>query len=357
MCHLNILLKRTSKLNRLHTTKVTGFLQTVTALSYDSNSDGDGVFFSKGLLAKSTLKLNLTKYKDAIKNSDYLLGHQRFSTSGRTEEYTQPFQMGNFVLIHNGVVSSYAKGKHSDTFGLFKTFMKHFNNSKKGQVEKTREEKVRASLRSLFNSLGTYGSYSIGLYDLKDKCMYYFKDYTRNISMFKSENYTYLTTDKTNGDYVHMLDEAFVEETILSKELYRFDVTDEGIDMKRLGTIGTAKATKIKKKKVVKTTKYLNWRKDAEALDEEEGEDNDLEGMIARECLGVPLPKRLLKEHFLGDCSICQGKCYTVDSLNADFLCLDCAEDYMEQRAEQGMCKWDTSDAKEMWADMGEEWY
>jgi predicted glutamine amidotransferase len=125
MCNINILVRRRDA----NIDKEVAFMQTVTTLSYDSNNDADGVFFSDGLVMKSSDKLNLISLREHFVTSKMVMTHQRIATSGKEEQYHQPFTSEEFAFMHNGIVSSFATGGHSDTHNMFQTFLKYFNKN------------------------------------------------------------------------------------------------------------------------------------------------------------------------------------------------------------------------------------
>ena len=365
MCNLNILLKDTSKLPKSHDTLVTGFMQTVTALSYNGNSDGDGIYFSNGKLAKSTNKLNLLNYKKDIRASDYLISHQRYATSGELKENVQPFHIGDFVLVHNGVVSSYAKGsKNSDTYWLFDAFMKHFNTNK---MKGRREKKIYSALKCIFNDVNSKGSYSIALFDIKDGCMYYFKNYSRMITMMESKNYTFLTTSKSNAAYVSMLNEEFKEVDILSNEVYKFNLTKKYINWKTLGKIGTWKTNKGSKKDAKKklkedskpttaVTKVPNSPMPVLETDFNTHDVDGLEAKIMDDYYNTPLSERVyIDVNGGGACNLCNAETELIDPMVNDLICVECVNEYMKDiHPVRNGTNWDTRSNADYAAMMGE---
>ena len=118
ICNLNLIIKK----KKVETTQMLGFLTSTTLRSYLKNSDGDGVYFSSSKrLIKGKKKINLCLYPQSIRKSKFILTHQRISTSGYEEKYTQPFKSKkeNFVLLHNGIMNQFKDTLGSDTFGYF----------------------------------------------------------------------------------------------------------------------------------------------------------------------------------------------------------------------------------------------
>ena len=212
MCNLNILinLKNQSILN-------CSFLTGATAVSYnDSNGDGDGIYFDNGILIRSKDKLNLFNYLDAFNSSKLMLTHQRYSTSGKTEKYTQPFEDSHFVMAHNGVLSNYVEGNKSDTFVVFAEFLKLFNKSKA-----KRETRIIKSIETLFKD--EHGTWSISLFDKETKTLYYFKDSSTSIACYinKKRDILFLTTKEDNNIFLHVFNDSFKQVEIEDYILYK----------------------------------------------------------------------------------------------------------------------------------------
>lgn len=237
MCNLNLLFRKKNLSNK-KLFKIAGFLQTVTTFSYSGNSDGDGVFFSSGLLAKSTDKLNYLTYLENIRESQTILTHQRYATSGVPEKDIHPFQFGDFVCAHNGVVSEYDKGGRCDSYHMFKDFYKNFEGmNKKNKHEHTREQLIVSAVRSVFNNVRN-GSYSIVIHDTSTGDSYYFKNSQRMIYFLQSANYYYLTTKFDNKKYLYMLDDGSFEETDLENmTIYRIRTRQNKLSIDNIGII------------------------------------------------------------------------------------------------------------------------
>ena len=194
MCNLNVLinLKKQAILN-------CSFLSGATSLSYKDNDDGDGIYMDSGSLVKSENKLNLFTLLKAFKDSHLFITHQRLATSGKNGLYTQPFQNKDFVIAHNGTLKEYVKGDKSDTFIVFKEFIKLFNKSKG-----SRETRIIKTSEKLFNE--EYGNWSIILYDKKTKNLYFFKDYSTDINFYlnKNKDILYITTNRDNQIFLNI---------------------------------------------------------------------------------------------------------------------------------------------------------
>lgn len=202
MCCINILVKN-EEFKGKDFINIVGFMTTVTGHSFVRNHDGDGVYFSNGVLEKGKNKVNMIRHLKDIRESRFVMTHQRLTTSGKGEEYTHPFDSPEFVLVHNGVMGSYAKGGHSDTHGCFQDFLSKF----KERDEDVRQEKVVNAIKDIFDNV-YLGSYSIAIYDKVDKCVYYFKNASTSIYAYvsKKDDLLYITTNNDNAEFLTMLE-------------------------------------------------------------------------------------------------------------------------------------------------------
>lgn len=221
------------------------FLTVVTSISYNTNSDGDGIYVD-GIIAKSKEKINLLKFHKECYKSDIILTHQRYATSGKTVDMTQPFENSEFVLAHNGIINDFLGNEGSDTFGFFNQFTKKFNEFTTG----TREEKIINVIKNLLENL-TGGSYSIALVDKKTNYLYYFKDSYTTIHAGKSKDFLFLTTKAENLEYLKLMTtQKFSKHGIKPYRIYRIKV-DEKIKIEQIG--------KIHQKEKEYTYKVTNW--------------------------------------------------------------------------------------------------
>lgn len=256
MCNLNIIINLKNKpiLN-------CSFLSGTTAVSYDDNSHGDGIYFDNDTLIRSKDKLNLFNYLDHFKNSKLIITHQRFSTNKRTKKYTQPFRSSDFVIAHNGVLSSYAKKNKSDTSVVFNKFIKLFNKTKA-----KRETRIIKTIEKLFKD--EYGSWSISLYDKKTKTLYYFKDSATKIVCYlnKTKDILYLSTKDDNDIFLNVFNDSFEEKEIDDYFLYKITFKNK-IKIKKVRDLKKQKSSlwenKSNKKKLKKMKKLFHkWKGD-----------------------------------------------------------------------------------------------
>jgi len=214
MCNLNVLVKVEREKNR---DKYVNFLSCVTANSYNSNSDGDGIYFEgSGLLATNRKKINLLRFRESIRKSGFILSHQRWATHGKKGDI-QPFQDDRFVFGHNGIMGEMVYRGRSDSYGFFRKFRKKFNVLKDtaGAIKEMLEGK-------------SIGSYSIFIYDKLKKELFYFKNSLTSIYFYRNKkgDRFYLTTKESNRDFLKMFfgqnfDELIVKDGIIYKIVIR----------------------------------------------------------------------------------------------------------------------------------------
>lgn len=215
MCHLNILVKDKENNSQV----VADFLNNVTAVSYYLNDDAEGLYFSKtDKLIKSDDKINLTLYNQDILTSNFILCHERISTSGKSKKYHQPFVYGDFVFLHNGIINEFVKKDASDTYGFMLKFIKNFNESK----SKVREKNIVKAIQETLTDV--YGSFSIALFDKKTEKLYYFKNSSTEIHFYKNKKYLYITTNDFNTNFFNILTKyKFKEMDIKDYTIYSID--------------------------------------------------------------------------------------------------------------------------------------
>lgn len=207
--------------------------------SFISNNDNEGFFFDyKNIVITSEKRINLFENKNLFENSRFILGHQRITTSGSGINYAQPFKSGNFVFFHNGIISHYDKNGHSDTYNLFNAFLKHYTRySKKFKGSTSIKKAIDKALKN------KAGSYSIGIYDIKNEELYYFKNDNTSIYalMDKKKEMFYLTTSYKNVDFLEIANEDFKEFEIEDYTLYSIKINKNSkISIKERGVLSLA---------------------------------------------------------------------------------------------------------------------
>jgi predicted glutamine amidotransferase len=228
MCHINILVR--SKLK--DSDKVCGFFQTITTKSFDTNKDGDGVFFSgTNKVYKSENKLNYVEYLEDFKKAHTIISHQRFSTSGKTEDYTHPFESDELIMVHNGVVGTKAKDGHSDTYIMFQEFKSEF------AVETgTRTERMTKAIKKCGKDWDN-GSYSIAIFDKVEQSMYYFRNGCC-INCYEDADYSFITTSAVNDEFLTMIQkEKGKSYTLETYKIYKYAIKGDRYVWSDLGAI------------------------------------------------------------------------------------------------------------------------
>ena len=201
MCNVNVIFKGKKSTNE-DSMKITALLQSASAHSFIVNDDGDGAYFDTGVLAKSKNKMNYVQYMKDIRDSNVILTHQRYATSGHSEEYIHPFEIGDFILIHNGVLSGFEQKGNSDTYMFCQKLLEEFESVI--EHKKDREEALVYAIKELLDD--TYGSYSIFIYDKITNDTYYFKNGTTSIYAYGWDNFVFFTTERDNEDFMHLLE-------------------------------------------------------------------------------------------------------------------------------------------------------
>ena len=231
MCNINILVKRKFR-------NVAPFLMAASSASYISNDDGDGIYCSyNNRVIKSIEKVDYTKFANQINHSNFIITHQRLSSSGFTAEFTHPFENNDFVFIHNGVMNSFIKETGtSDSFGFFQEFIKEFN-SRNGN----REHDIVSSLKKLF-SRKDCGWYSIAIYDKIARRLYYFKDDRTRISFFRHKGCLFITTSDSNKKFLSLLGDVTKVDTIKrleikSNKIYRIFIEQDYVRVLDIGQL------------------------------------------------------------------------------------------------------------------------
>ena len=227
MCNLNILIKPNNKTYLQE-------LQNATATSYSTNSDSEGIYLSQSNRAyKSLNKLNLSNYKTQLQKSNFIISHQRISTSGYNFENTQPFLSKKWVLVHNGILDIKKELTHkdkSDTAIFFSEFLH--------QMEKERD--IKKAIENTINATcENWNSYSIFIYNKVDKIGYYFKNSKTNINIYRlKDNSLYIATNSNTHNFFNNIQRDYkVTENIL----YKIEVKDKKVLFESKGKIKLSK--------------------------------------------------------------------------------------------------------------------
>jgi len=180
MCHINIFKTTNKNLKNL-----TSLINVTTSLSFAKNNNGEGFFIPH----KKTLIQQKNTQKLIYKNLDYnfLVTHQRYSTSGFNIENTQPLINKRFCVMHNGVIHGIGNTLKSDTSFYLDMLEENFKVYG-GDLKKTLNE----------THYNLSGSFSVVLHDIKTNKTYYFKNSSTNMFILQNKNYMFLSTTKEN---------------------------------------------------------------------------------------------------------------------------------------------------------------
>jgi glucosamine 6-phosphate synthetase-like amidotransferase/phosphosugar isomerase protein len=236
MCNLNFLIKTIDKKKADTQSDLLNAYNSACFNSFISNNDNEGFYFDfKKSIITSDNKINLFDSQFLFNNSNFILGHQRYSTSGYSLEFAQPFKKNDFVFIHNGVISDYAKNGNSDTYNLFNAFLKHFNRYLKTMKRKIA---IKKAIEKILKNKS--GSFSIGIFDIKENALFYFKNESTLIYAVKNKDNSmlYLTTALKNLDFLEIANKDLKRLEIEDNILYKIGITQKNkISFKSLGAL------------------------------------------------------------------------------------------------------------------------
>jgi len=145
------------------------------------NSDAWGIF-NHNLRYSKKGSFEVKGVEDSkILNENFLVGHNRYTTSGSQNDNfnNHPFNIEDFNLIHNGVLSNFEELKtkfniqtkiKTDSYVILWLINHYFKKSKLTN----RTEKMAWAIQK--TTLKIVGSYSVFVYDKIDKNLYYFKN-------------------------------------------------------------------------------------------------------------------------------------------------------------------------------------
>jgi len=332
MCNLNILIRKSERVNK----RITPFLMATTSASFRGNNDGEGFYFNK--LVKGLNKIDAYKYRQELNKTRVILTHQRFSTSGKTNRYTQPFENMDFVFMHNGVMSDFVDGDKSDTYICFKEFQKEFNCT---DTTLKRTTRIKQTIKKLFKQ--REGKWSIVVYDKIGDRIYYFKEETAKINCWKNHDFIYMSTSSNNEVFLDMLNVEFKELELEDYTIYSINpnnlkITKQGKIKKKMWDYVFDKegimrdSSSWNKEEEEEEIKY--WNKsfgiepDFKARDskitnylKEEREDYDKKLGLAKI---MKQDDMIAEVETAGKCNSCKNKTHYWDMEGADFICQDC---------------------------------
>lgn len=249
MCNLNILIKN-KDIN-----ETTSFLSSVSSLSYAYNPHSEGFYCNNGhKVVKSIDKVDLYEYSNELNKSKVILIHERLSTGGSGVENAHPFYNEEFVLIHNGVFSSFIDDRTknmSDTAFFFEKFSNLFKKYEKEKKEELKGKNIEIEkcknlrqnvIKKVIKELLDYNfeSWSIALYDKIEGITYYFKNNSTKIYGFKNHDFLYLTTNDDNEKFLTLMKRVYKPLKIQNNAIYKIYINKKNNKIK-METIGTIK--------------------------------------------------------------------------------------------------------------------
>lgn len=184
------------------------------------NKDAWGVFNKDHLFKQSgVFNPNNFDVKNYIQDN-FIVGHNRLKCGcldgfnfGRgiikeKHENNHPFELDDFILVHNGVINNASKlfKKHklntkitTDSYIILYLINKYFKMS----LKLLRKDKIIDSINKTLQELS--GWYSIVLYDKVDDEIYYFKDYITQFHFcIVDKNILIGSTKKLNLNYTYL---------------------------------------------------------------------------------------------------------------------------------------------------------
>lgn len=186
MCQIQLIYKR----KKLKKNDLNQFINLMCFGAFN-NRDAWGIFNKKYLFKKSGIfNPKIIDHKQYIKDN-FIIGHNRlkcgsidgfsfnFNNKKENNVNNHPFELNNFLLIHNGVIHNatklFKKNKlnteiTTDSYIVIYLINKYFRLS----MKKLRRDKIIDSIKKTTKLLN--GWYSIILYDKIDDKIYYFKD-------------------------------------------------------------------------------------------------------------------------------------------------------------------------------------
>ena len=220
MCNINAII-RTNKSKENYTIP----LQNATAHSFVGNSYSEGVYFnSLNQAICSNKKIDITKYSQDMQDSNVIIAHERLATSGFTEQNTQPIQIGEWVITHNGIFgNTHEDITKSDTFLFAELFY----------VNIQKEKSINKAINKTLKQIG-YGSYSVILYNSDTKKIYYFKSEWTQIHFTILDNEDlFIHTEKKNNLFFKIRTEYEIGANIL----YNLIIKDNKIQVINIGNL------------------------------------------------------------------------------------------------------------------------
>ena len=222
MCNINYMLKRDFS----PSVEVIDWQRSVSWESFKSNDDAEGYVYFTGKrnrldIAKSEDKLD---YPSPKTKPHSILSHQRFSTSGKDLNNCHPFETKDFVLVHNGVIDGLGNTTKSDTSFFVDILQDCYDDLLEGESMIEAISRATEQIR---------GRYSIFVYDLNTKKLYYFKEDSSNMYYTLTDDYLIMSTAEDNVEYgEYLLKEKYTS----CKAVQGFKIFDVYDSFKEVGT-------------------------------------------------------------------------------------------------------------------------
>lgn len=213
MCHINLIYKK----DRMPDKKLSRYMNVASYYSYLANDDGEGYV---GIDAEKGKEISFGKgfNKFYFVNPYWFLAtHQRIATSGKGVGNTHPHETKDFILMHNGIISSLGSDEKSDS--------KVFADMLQEAFDKQEEDKKDLTLAIREVTKQVNGTYSILIVEKATMRVLYFKE--RITDMYKIENKDWLvmSTDEKNVKFAKFW--LGIKGKVKSVgELYIYDVLD-----------------------------------------------------------------------------------------------------------------------------------
>ncbi len=144
----------------------------------------------------------------AITRSNFIVGHNRFSTTGdkKKNRNNHPFILDNFKMVHNGIITNNKelraefklKSKIKTDSFIILFMINNFFLKSKG----TREKRIIKAIKKTAKKLE--GSFSVFLFDNLENNLFYFKnDKTRFTFCLLDDKILVGTTNENNLEYIY----------------------------------------------------------------------------------------------------------------------------------------------------------
>lgn len=228
MCEIQFIQRKDGKLNAEDVAQMVKLLE----LGSRENPHAFGIF-NKDYTFKRAGLLDLRGFEaDKLLNQNYVIGHNRLTTSGEAKNNfnNHPFKHNGFIMCHNGVLFGYqsVKRKHeinhkieTDSYVLLQLISKFYEMSKERENIKRVCEAIQKATAEVTGSL------SIMLIDVVNDNIFYFKNGTTTFNFWSNDkiligatqpdviNYIYQDKDYIAYDWFNDLNEIEIKDNII----------------------------------------------------------------------------------------------------------------------------------------------